>query len=56
MIKNIEMGIVVEGVEISENAELFHKLGCDFIQGYYYSKPMSKKDFIKFIESSLDSK
>lgn len=52
MLKNIEMGIVVEGVETSENAELFSSLGCDYIQGYYYSKPMPKNDFIKFVESS----
>jgi EAL domain-containing protein (putative c-di-GMP-specific phosphodiesterase class I) len=56
MLKNIEMGIVVEGVETSENAELFSELGCDYIQGYYYSKPMAKNEFIKFMESNLKPK
>ena len=36
---------VVEGIETKEQVEFVKKLNCDIIQGYYYSKPISKEDF-----------
>jgi EAL domain-containing protein (putative c-di-GMP-specific phosphodiesterase class I) len=44
------MKIVIEGVETKDMAEQFSKLGCDYIQGYYFSKPIPKKEFIAFIK------
>ena len=49
MIKALEMKIVVEGVETKEMLERFSSLGCEYIQGYYFSKPLPKKEFIEFI-------
>ncbi len=42
---NIELLTVAEGVENKEQLDLLKDLGCDFIQGYYLSKPLPKKDF-----------
>lgn len=39
---------IVEGVETKEQVELIRKINCDIIQGYYYSKPISKEDFEKY--------
>ena len=35
------MGIIAEGVETKEQAELLKNLGCFEMQGYYFHKPMS---------------
>lgn len=47
-----QLGIktVVEGVETKEQLEFVKKIGCDVIQGYYYSKPLNKVDFEKFFD------
>ena len=36
---------VVEGVETAEEAAKVRTMGCDYIQGYYYSKPLVREDF-----------
>lgn len=53
MLKEIGMEIVVEGVETKETLDQFTELGCDFIQGYYFSKPLPEQEFVEFIRGSL---
>lgn len=36
---------VAEGAETKEQFRILKALGCDFIQGYYFSKPLSTQDF-----------
>ena len=50
MIKDLGRKSVVEGVETKEQAERFIKYGCDYIQGYYYSKPLPLNEFKEFIK------
>ena len=45
--KKLKIKTVAEGVENKEQVEYLKKLGCDFIQGYYYFKPLTKKEFEK---------
>lgn len=52
MFKDMDMEIVVEGIETEQMVKRFSDLHCDFIQGYYYSKPVPQGDFVKFIEQS----
>ena len=52
MIKAMNMKIVVEGVEDEDRVNDFTKLECEYIQGYYYSRPLSKDDFVSFISRS----
>lgn len=40
--------VVAEGVEHEEQLEMLRQMGCDYIQGYYYSKPLLPDDLIKF--------
>lgn len=49
MVKDMNMELVVEGIETEEQVQLLTKLGCDFFQGYFYSKPIRKDDFYKRI-------
>ena len=46
-----ELGIFVtaEGVETKEQTEFLIEIGCDSIQGYYYSKPVAKDAFERLI-------
>lgn len=39
--------IVAEGVETKAQVEMLHAIGCDVIQGYYYSRPLPIEDFEK---------
>lgn len=50
MLKSLDIHIVVEGIETEQLVEKFTALGCDYIQGYYFSKPLPKDDFVRFIE------
>lgn len=52
MIKDMDMEIVVEGIESKEVLDEFVALGCDFIQGYYFSKPLTKQEFVNFLRKN----
>jgi diguanylate cyclase (GGDEF)-like protein/PAS domain S-box-containing protein len=45
--KGLDMEVLAEGVETKEELEFLQNNGIDFIQGYYYYKPMSFDDFEK---------
>ncbi len=49
MAHNLKMNVIAEGVEHREQAEHLHKLGCEYAQGYYFSKPLD----VETIEQSL---
>ena len=49
MMKDIDKEIVCEGVETKEQLDKLTALGVDFIQGYYFSKPLPADKFIAFI-------
>ncbi len=49
MLKDMDMEIVVEGIETEPMVKQFSELKCDFIQGYYYSKPIPEDQFVEFI-------
>ena len=53
MIKDMNMDIVAEGIEDGETLRKFEEMGCDYIQGFYFSKPLPKDEFIQFIHEQL---
>ena len=52
MIKEMNMEIVVEGVESREMAQKLIQLGCDYLQGYYFSKPLPANKFMECISKN----
>lgn len=54
MLKDMNMEIVVEGIETQEMLDFFTSLQCDFIQGYFFSKPLPKPEFIYFLKSYVN--
>ena len=43
--KSLHMTVVAEGIESEEQVQFLRTTECDLIQGYFYSKPISAKDF-----------
>ncbi|MEG2214342.1 MAG: EAL domain-containing protein [Oscillospiraceae bacterium] len=49
MAKALNMSTVAEGVEERVQVDMLKKLNCDYIQGYYFARPMPIKDFEKLL-------
>ncbi|MDY2815822.1 MAG: EAL domain-containing protein, partial [Bullifex sp.] len=49
LLKDIGISVVIEGVETKEVFDQFVALGADYIQGYYFSRPIPENDFAEFI-------
>ena len=45
----LKVPVIAEGVETEEQLTTLKTLGCDIVQGYYFSKPVPAEDFAKFI-------
>lgn len=48
---NLNLNVVAEGVEREVQLETLRTLGCDEIQGYYFSRPLPEEEFIKLLDS-----
>ena len=48
--KFLKVPSVAEGVETESQLRTLRKMGCDVIQGYFFSKPVPPEEFVKFIE------
>jgi len=45
MAKELDLTVVTEGVETLQQVNFLTEIGCDIAQGYYFSKPVSLRDF-----------
>ena len=50
IIKSLGKEIVAEGVETGEQARQIIKLGCDHLQGFFYSRPLPRDQFVDFMK------
>lgn len=50
MIKGMNLKIVSEGIETEEQYKVMKEMGINYIQGYYFSKPLPEKEFLEFID------
>lgn len=50
--KNNELEVIAEGVDKAEQVDILRRFKLDTIQGYYYSKPLPKKDYEDFLISN----
>jgi len=48
MAHSLGLKVVAEGVETQEQLTLLDDLGCDLVQGYYFSKPLPAKQLLDF--------
>ena len=53
MIHSMDAKVVAEGVETEEQYEFLKAAGCDYIQGYYFSKPIPKLEYIEFLKEHM---
>jgi diguanylate cyclase (GGDEF)-like protein/PAS domain S-box-containing protein len=44
------MKVVAEGVEELEQLERLKRIGCDYVQGYFYAKPLPADEFEQFVQ------
>lgn len=49
MMQSIGKKLVVEGAETAEVVDILKEMDCDYIQGFYYSKPVPEDEFVRFI-------
>lgn len=49
MIKSMQMELVCEGVETQAQAEMLERMGCDYFQGYFFSKPVNAETFLELL-------
>lgn len=47
--KWLDLDTVAEGVETKEQVDLLRNMGCDYVQGYYYAKPMPAEEFEQYL-------
>ena len=45
--QHLELWVVAEGVETEQQYEALKDMGCQYYQGYYFSKPISANDLIE---------
>lgn len=50
MVRDMNLMILVEGVETLESFKEFEALGVDYIQGYYFSKPLPMEKFVSEVK------
>lgn len=44
------MKVVAEGIENQQQSDFLRAYGCDYLQGFYYYKPMSAEEFSKLLD------
>lgn len=49
MARSLNMQTIAEGVETREQVEFLKSIGCQFVQGFYYSRPLPAQEFEKLI-------
>lgn len=48
----LHLTVIAEGVENEEQLKVLSRMNCEQVQGYYFSKPITKQEFIKYIDKT----
>jgi diguanylate cyclase (GGDEF)-like protein len=51
--KSLKLNVIAEGVETKEQKEFLVENGCDYIQGYYYSKAVSAEEMEELLKKGI---
>lgn len=52
MLKEMGYHIVAEGVETKEMVEALSEMGCQYLQGYFFSRPVPAEEFLKYLSEA----
>ena len=52
IIHKMNLSVVVEGIETKEQMEVMKSMGVEFIQGFYYSRPIPENEFMEFLRQN----
>jgi diguanylate cyclase (GGDEF)-like protein len=52
MIKELDMTVLAEGVETQRQAKSLIDVGCEYFQGFFYSRPVDGASFIEIVENT----
>mgnify|MGYP004719596115 FL=1 len=50
MVHNLGIKVIAEGAETESQVRFLQENHCDYIQGYYFSKPLPEREFVAYIE------
>ncbi len=50
MAHRMDMKVVAEGVETAEQLSFLRDCDCDYIQGYYFSKPLLQEEYARVLD------
>ena len=56
MIKDLDMVVLAEGVETEEQKELLNEIGVEYLQGYYFSRPLPVAETINILKNNISEK
>ena len=51
---NMNLKVIAEGVETQEQRNCLTTLGCEFAQGFYFSRPLSADDFLAYVNQRAE--
>ncbi|WP_438863272.1 putative bifunctional diguanylate cyclase/phosphodiesterase [Neptunicella sp.] len=54
MASNLGLKTIAEGVDSTAQSSSLHQLGCDFAQGYLWSKPLPDDEFIQYLQTQAN--
>lgn len=52
----MDLRVVAEGVETREQLERLKEIGCDYVQGYYFARPMPSEEFESLLKRQDSTK
>lgn len=52
--KQLKLKVLAEGIETSEQSKIIQALGCDYVQGFLFAKPLCMADTLLFLEENND--
>ena len=56
MADSLSVPMIAEGVETAEQLQALRRMGCDMVQGYYFSRPLPANEFERLIQQELSLK
>ena len=52
----LELAVIVEGVETKEQKDFLKSIGCEYVQGFYYARPMPWQEYEEELRNSEKEK